>query len=69
MSNKNITPIGALAEMIQRTMASKERIERIITREEAVQTCEDLPLPERFQKLDEWGATHLSGADEEWIYQ
>jgi hypothetical protein len=49
--------------------ARKERIEHIITREQAVQIREDLPLPERFQKLDQWGTTHLSGADQEYIYQ
>jgi hypothetical protein len=41
----------------------KERIEKIITREEALQTFEELPLPERFWNLAEWAATHLSGAD------
>jgi hypothetical protein len=27
--------------------------------EEAFQTCEELPLPERFRKLAELAATHL----------
>jgi hypothetical protein len=51
------------------TQARKERIENMITMEEAFQTCEELPLPERFRKLAEWAATHLSAADQEWIYQ
>ena len=49
--------------------ARKERIEKIITMEEALHTFEELPLPERFRKLAEWAATHLSAADQEWIYQ
>ena len=51
------------------TQARKARIENMITMEEAFQTCEELPLPERFQKLAEWAATHLSAADQAWIYQ
>lgn len=49
--------------------ARKERIEKIITREEALLSFEELPLPERFWNLAEWAATHLSVADQEWIYQ
>jgi hypothetical protein len=43
--------------------ARKDRIENMIAMEEAFQTCEELPLPERFRKLAEWAATHLSAAD------
>jgi hypothetical protein len=49
--------------------ARKERIENVITMAEALQTFEKLPLPERFRKLAEWAETHLSAADQEWIYQ
>jgi hypothetical protein len=49
--------------------ARKERIERMITMEEAFQRFEELPLPERFRKLAEWAETHLSAADQAWIYQ
>jgi hypothetical protein len=41
----------------------------MITVEEAFHTFEELPLPERFKKLAEWAETHLSAADQEWIYQ
>jgi len=51
------------------TQARKERIERMVTMEEAFQRFEELPLPERFRKLAEWAETHLSAADQEWIYQ
>jgi len=49
--------------------ARKERIENIIAMEEAFHIFEELPLPERFRKLAEWAETHLSAADQEWIYQ
>ena len=49
--------------------ARKARIEHMITVEEAFHTFEELPLPERFKKLAEWAETHLSAADQEWIYQ
>ena len=49
--------------------ARKERIENMITMAEAFHTFEALPLPERFRKLAEWAETHLSAADQEWIYQ
>ena len=49
--------------------ARKERIEKIIAMEEALHTFEELPLPERFRKLAGWAETHLSAADQEWIYQ
>jgi hypothetical protein len=49
--------------------ARKERIERIIAMEEAFQTFEELPLPERLKKLAEWAETHLSPAEQEWLYQ
>ena len=49
--------------------ARKERIENMITMEEAFHTFEELPLPERFRKLAEWAEQHLSPADQEWIYQ
>jgi hypothetical protein len=51
------------------TQARKERIENMITMEEAFHTFEELPLPERFRKLAEWAGQHLSAADQEWIYQ
>ena len=51
------------------TQARKARIENMITMEEAFQTFEELPLPERFRKLAEWAATHLLAADQAWIYQ
>jgi hypothetical protein len=51
------------------TQARKERIEKMIAMEETFHTFEELPLPERFRKLAEWAATHLSAADQEWIYQ
>jgi hypothetical protein len=49
--------------------ARKARIENIITMEGAFQALEELPLPERFRKLAEWVETHLSAADQAWIYQ
>jgi hypothetical protein len=49
--------------------ARKDRIENMIAMEEAFQTCEELPLPERFRKLAEWVETHLSAADQAWIDQ
>ena len=49
--------------------ARKARIENKIIMEEAFHTFEELPLPERFRKLAEWTETHLSAADQEWIYQ
>jgi hypothetical protein len=49
--------------------ARKERIEKMILREEALHSFETLPLPERFRKLAEWAATHLSATDQEWLYQ
>jgi hypothetical protein len=50
------------------TKARKARIENMITMEEAFHTFEELPLPERFRKLAEWVETHLSAADQAWIY-
>jgi hypothetical protein len=47
------------------TQARKARIEHMITMEEAFQTCEELPLPERFRKLAKWAAQHLSPAEQE----
>jgi predicted ABC-type ATPase len=49
--------------------ARKERIENMIAMAEAFHTFEELPLPERFRKLAEWVETHLSAADQAWIYQ
>jgi hypothetical protein len=49
--------------------ARKQRIDKIITREEALQTFEELPLPARFRKLAAWVEKHLSPADQEWMYQ
>jgi hypothetical protein len=49
--------------------ARKERLEHIITREEALYTFEAPPLPQRFRNLAEWAATHLSAADQEWLHQ
>jgi hypothetical protein len=49
--------------------ARKARIENMITMEEAFQTFEELPLPERFRKLAEWAEQHLSPAEQEWLYQ
>jgi hypothetical protein len=49
--------------------ARKARIENMIAMEDAFQTFEELPLPERFRKLAEWAETHLSAADQAWIYQ
>ncbi len=49
--------------------ARKERIEKIITMEEALHTFEALPLPVRFRKLAEWAEQHLSPAEQEWLYQ
>jgi hypothetical protein len=51
------------------TQARKARIENMIAMEEAFHIFEQLPLPERFRKLAEWAATHLSVADQAWIYQ
>ena len=51
------------------TQARKARIENMIAMEEAFHIFEQLPLPERFRKLAEWAATHLSAADQEWISQ
>jgi hypothetical protein len=49
--------------------ARKARMEHMIAMEDAFQTFEELPLPERFKKLAEWVETHLSAADQAWIYQ
>ena len=51
------------------TQAHKARMENMITMEETFQTCEELPLPERFRKPAEWAEQHLSPADQEWLYQ
>jgi hypothetical protein len=51
------------------TQARKARSEHMITMEEAFQTCEELPLPERLRKLAKWAAQHLSPAEQEWLYQ
>jgi hypothetical protein len=49
--------------------ARKARIEHMIAMEDAFQTFEELPLPARFRTLAEWVETHLSAADQAWIYQ
>jgi hypothetical protein len=46
------------------TQARKARIEHMIAMAEAFHQFEELPLPERFRKLAEWAATHLSAADQ-----
>jgi hypothetical protein len=49
--------------------ARKARIEHMIAMEDAFHQYEELPLPERFRKLAEWAETHLSPAEQEWLYQ
>jgi hypothetical protein len=51
------------------TQARKARIENMITMEEAFQTFEELPLPERLKKLAEWAEQSFSPAEQEWLYQ
>ena len=49
--------------------ARRERIERLLAVEEALNKLDELPLTERFNKLAEWVEQNLSPADQEWMYQ
>jgi hypothetical protein len=49
--------------------ARRERIEKLLAMEEALDTLDELPLPERFRKLVEWAEKNLSSAEQEWLYQ
>ena len=49
--------------------ARRERIEKLLAMEEALDMLDELPLPERFRKLLEWAEQHLSPAEQAWLYQ
>jgi hypothetical protein len=49
--------------------ARRERIEKLLAMQEELSNLDELPLPERFRKLVEWAESHLSPAEEEWLYQ
>lgn len=49
--------------------ARGERIEKLLAMEEELDRLDELPLPERFRKLVEWAESHLSPAEQEWLYQ
>ena len=49
--------------------ARRQRIEKLLAMEEALSNLDELPLPERFQKLVAWAEQHLSPAEQEWLYQ
>jgi hypothetical protein len=49
--------------------ARRERIEKLLAMEEELDKLDELPLPERFRKLVEWVESHLSPAEQEWLYQ
>ena len=49
--------------------ARRQRIEKLLAMAEDLSTLDALPLPERFRKLVAWAETHLSPAEQEWLYQ
>jgi hypothetical protein len=49
--------------------ARRERIEKLLAMQEELDKPAELPLPERFRKLVEWAESHLSPAEQEWLYQ
>ena len=49
--------------------ARRQRIEKLLVMGEDLSALEALPLPERFRKLVAWAETHLSPAEQEWLYQ
>jgi hypothetical protein len=49
--------------------ARGERIEKLLAMEAELDRLDELPLPERFRKLVEWAESHLSPAEQEWLYQ
>jgi hypothetical protein len=51
------------------TRGRRERIEKLLAMEAELDEFEDLPLSERFRKLLEWAESHLSPAEQEWLYQ
>jgi hypothetical protein len=51
------------------TRGRGERIEKLLAMEAELDEFEDLPLSERFRKLLEWPESHLSPAEQEWLYQ
>jgi hypothetical protein len=49
--------------------ARRQRIEKLPTMVEDLNTLDALPLPEQFHKLVAWAEKHLSPAEQEWLYQ
>ena len=49
--------------------ACRERIEKLLAMQEELSNLDELPLPEQFRKLVEWAESHLSPAEQEWLYQ
>jgi hypothetical protein len=51
------------------THARRQRIEKLLTMVEDLNTLNALPLPKRFQKLVAWAEKNPSPAEQEWLYQ
>jgi hypothetical protein len=49
--------------------ARRQRIEKLLAMVEDLSNLDVLPLPERFRNLLAWAETHLSPAEQEWLYQ
>lgn len=49
--------------------ARRQRIEKRLAMEEELRNLDELPLPERFQKLVAWAEKNLSPPAQEWLYQ
>jgi hypothetical protein len=49
--------------------ARRQRIEKRLAMEEELSNLDELPLPERFQKLVAWVEKNLSPPEQEWLYQ
>jgi hypothetical protein len=49
--------------------ARRQRIEKLLTMVEDLNTLDALPLPERLHQLVAWAEKHLSPAEQEWLYQ
>ena len=49
--------------------ARRQRIEKLLAMAEDLSNLDALPLSERFRELVAWAETHLSPAEQEWLYQ
>ena len=49
--------------------ARRQRIEKLLTMLDDLNTLDALPLPERFRHLVAWAETHLSPVEQAWLYQ